>query len=587
MSPCHKQLCYLGILGLLAFLPACASNQELLVGAAIRGDNETVQKLLQPGKADINAPFALTDEKDSKLCPGHGALTALQAAACANKAGAVEKLLAMKADIDAQDAQGATALSLAMDKGNAKIARMLLEAGANPDTKDGMGFTSLMRAASSGDIELIKFLLGRKANVSMRGPDGATALTLASTPETAKTLIAAGADFVTGSRGNTPLHYAALHRGAEMIEFLLSNGFTADKKNDDGMTAFDLAKQRAGGQGGQSAAIKSELKQKMARSRRGVPVRGGQPQQVGDVRSQGDGPAVFELLKKEMQRLIEADLTDAGRLADAGKFSDALAKYTAIINRAISVDAELEQKLRVGIVRYAASQPVPPDLSETAREHLVRSSYLLKNNKDQALVEQEIVAVLKESPWWVDGYYNLGVLQAERKKFDEAARNLKIFIAAAPSDPKAQAAQDKIYEIKLVKEEIGKVNGMAGSWVSSQGRSFSVSISESSVHASSGGLNFNMRLSGETLTGTVSGPSTPGTHGCTNPAQSHQVTGRFDANARVIELEYSWSNYESKYHCVNMAGRPSNCCLLCDEVCDGSVITSTPTVNIRLTPAGR
>lgn len=587
MSPCHKQLCYLGILGLLAFLPACASNQELLVGAAIRGDNETVQKLLQPGKADINAPFALTDEKDSKLCPGHGALTALQAAACANKAGAVEKLLAMKADIDAQDAQGATALSLAMDKGNAKIARMLLEAGANPDTKDGMGFTSLMRAASSGDIELIKFLLGRKANVSMRGPDGATALTLASTPETAKTLIAAGADFVTGSRGNTPLHYAALHRGAEMIEFLLSNGFTADKKNDDGMTAFDLAKQRAGGQGGQSAAIKSELKQKMARSRRGVPARGGQPQQVGDVRSQGDGPAVFELLKKEMQRLIEADLTDAGRLADAGKFSDALAKYTAMINRAISVDAELEQKLRVGIVRYAASQPVPPDLSETAREHLVRSSYLLKNNKDQALVEQEIVAVLKESPWWVDGYYNLGVLQAERKKFDEAARNLKIFIAAAPSDPKAQAAQDKIYEIKLVKEEIGKVNGMAGSWVSSQGRSFSVSISEGSVHASSGGLNFNMRLSGETLTGTVSGPSTPGTHGCTNPAQSHQVTGRFDANARVIELEYSWSNYESKYHCVNMAGRPSNCCLLCDEVCDGSVITSTPTVNIRLTPAGR
>jgi len=584
MSPCHKQLCYLCILGLLAFLPACASNQEMLVGAAIRGDNETLRKLLQPGKTDINAPVALTDEKDSRLCPGHSALTALQAAACANRVGSVEKLLAMKADIDAQDAQGATALSLAMDKGNAKIARMLLEDGANPDTKDGAGFTSLMRAASSGDIESIRFLLGRKANVSMRGPDGVTALTLASTPETAKTLIAEGADFVTGSRGNTPLHYAALYRGAEMIEFLLSNGFDADKKNDDGMTAFDLAKQRAGGQ---SALIESESRQKMARSRRGVPVRFGQSQQVGEVRSQGDGPAVFELLKKEMQRLIGADLAEAGRLADAGKFSGALAKYTAVINRAKSVDAELEHKLRVGIVRYAASQPVPPDLPETAREHLVRSSYLLKNNKDQALVEQELMEVLRESPWWADGYYNLGVLQTERKKLDEAARNLKIFIAAAPSDPKAQAAQDKIYEIRLVEEEIGKVKGMAGSWVSSQGRSFSVSIGEGSVYASSGGLNFNMRLSGETLTGTVSGPSTAGTHGCTNPAQSHQVTGRFDANARVIELEYSWANYESKYHCVNMAGAPSNCCLLCSEVCDGSVITSTPTVNIRLTPAGR
>jgi ankyrin repeat protein len=587
MNLSHKQFCYLGILCLLAFLPACASNQEQLVGAAIHGDNETLRKLLQPGKTDINAPFALTDAKDSRLCPGYGALTALQAAACANRIGAVEKLLAMKADIDVQNAQGTTALSLAMDKGNTKIARMLLETGANPDTKDRRGFTSLMRAASSGDIESIRFLIGRKANVSMRGPDGVTALTLASTPETAKALIAAGADFVTISRGNTPLHYAALYRSAEMTEFLLSNGFAADKKNDDGMTAFDLAKQRAAGQGGRSASINSDRKQNIARARRGVPARGGQPQQVMEVRSEGDGHAVFELLKKEMQRLIEADLAEAGIAADAGKFSDALAKYTAVINRAITVDAELEQKLRVGIVRYAASQPVPPDLSETAREHLVRSAYLLKNNKDQALVEKELMAVLKESPWWADGYYNLGVLQAERKTLDDAARNLKIFIAAAPSDPKVQAAQDRIYEIKLVKEEIGKVNGMAGSWVSSQGRSFSVSIGEGSVHASSGGLNFNMRLSGESLTGTVSGPSTPGTHGCTNPAQSHQVTGRFDANARVIELEYSWANYESKYHCVNMAGAPSNCCLLCSEVCDGSVITSTPTVNIRLTPAGR
>jgi ankyrin repeat protein len=584
MNPYRKQFCYLGILCLLSFLPACASNQELLVGAAINGDNETLRKLLQPGKTDINAPFALTDEKDNKLCPGYGALTALQASSCANRIAAVEKLLAMNADIGVQNAQGATALSLAMDKGNTQIARILLEAGANPDTKDGAGFTSLMRAASSGDIDSIRFLLSRKANVSMRGPDGVTALTLASTPEAANTLIGAGADFVTGSRRNTPLHYAAQYRSAEMIEFLLSKGFAADKKNDDGMTAFELAKQRAGGQ---SVSMESVPNQRLARSRRGVPARFGQPQQIVAMRAQGDAPAVLELLKKEMQRLIGADLADAGRLADAGKFSAALAKYTAVINRAISVDTELELKLRVGIVRYAASQSVPPDLSETAREHLVRSSYLLKTNKDQALVEQELMAVLQESPWWADGYYNLGVLQAERKKLDEAVRNLKIFIAAAPSDPKSQAAQDKIYEIKLMKEEIGKVNGMAGNWVSSQGSSFSVSIGEGSVYASSGGLSFNMRLSGDILTGTVSGPATAGTHGCTNPAQSHQVTGRFDANSRIIELEYSWANYESKYHCVNLAGAPSNCCLLCSEVCDGSVITSTPTVNIRLTPAGR
>jgi len=582
MSLFYKQLSYLGVLTLLASLTACASNQELLVGAAIRGDNEAVQKLLQPGKADINAPFALTDERDSKLCPGHGALTALQAAACAGKSGTVEKLLALRPNIDTQTARGESALSLALDRRDANIIRRLIEAGANPDTKDRKGRTPLMHASADGDLESVRFLLRKQADVSVNNYNGITALTMASTPETAKALTAAGARFVTASNGNTQLHYAAMYRGADMAEYLLTNGFAADQRNNDGKTPFELAKQRAGATGGQPYTVEKEITRNIARGRRGF-----QPQQTDDTRAQGDGSAVFALLKKEMQRLIGLDLAEAGQLADDGKAGEALAKYTVVINRATGIDPLLEQKLRVGIVRYAASQPVPPTLSESAREHLVRSSYLLKNNKDQALVEQELAAVLNESPWWADGYYNLGIIQVERKKLDEAARNLRIFIEAAPTDPKAQAAQDKIYEIKLVKEEIGKVKGMAGNWVSSQGGSYKVSIGAETVLINSGGLNFNMKLSGETLTGTVSGPATAGSHGCTIPAQSHQVTGRFDANARVIDLEYSWASYESKYHCVNMAGQPSNCCLLCTKVCDGAVITSTRTVALHLTPAGR
>ncbi|MFZ2949556.1 MAG: hypothetical protein WA003_08725, partial [Desulfuromonadaceae bacterium] len=191
------------------------------------------------------------------------------------------------------------------------------------------------------------------------------------------------------------------------------------------------------------------------------------------------------------------------------------------------------------------------------------------------------------SPWWADGYYNLGVLQSERKELDAAGTNLKIFIEAVPADPKAQAAQDKIYEIKLANEEIGKVNGMAGAWTSSQGGSYSVVIGAVSVAIHSGSLAFNLKLSGDTLSGSVSGPSTGGSHGCTYPAQSHQVTGTFNADARVIELEYAWASYESKYHCVNMLGVPSNCCLLCEEVCDGAVISATQNVALRLTPNGR
>ena len=52
-----------------------------------------------------------------------------------------------------------------------------------------------------------------------------------------------------------------------------------------------------------------------------------------------------------------------------------------------------------------------------------------------------------------------------------------------------------------------------------------------------------------------------------------------------MTLEYLWSRYKTSYHCVNMAGIPSNCCLLCDEVCDAVTVSGTDRVNLQLKPA--
>lgn len=119
--------------------------------------------------------------------------------------------------------------------------------------------------------------------------------------------------------------------------------------------------------------------------------------------------------------------------------------------------------LRVKIVQYAAGLPQPPGLPEKAREHLVRSSYLLKKGQDVSLVENEVLAALRFAPWWAEGYYNLGQIQFEQGKFDVQERNLKLFINAARGDSRAQAAQDKIYEIKTRPgKRMGKFAGCRG-----------------------------------------------------------------------------------------------------------------------------
>ena len=192
---------------------------------------------------------------------------------------------------------------------------------------------------------------------------------------------------------------------------------------------------------------------------------------------------------------------------------------------------------------------------------------------------------LRIAPWWVEGYFNIGQLQAEQKKFDQAERNLGLFIVAAPGDPRAQTAQDKLYEIRMSKEEDEKIHGMQGRWVDGNGGSYAVSTSGDKILIHSGGLAYILTHRNGVIEGSVEGKPYPGEHRCTNPGQMHPVNGKLAPDARGIAIEYLWSNYKANFHCVNMAGVPSNCCLLCDEVCDSVTINSTNRVSLQLRPA--
>jgi ankyrin repeat protein len=175
-------------------------NTPLLSLAARKGHIDTVKKLLDTKQIDIHAVSS-----DCKR-------TALLEAAIAGEAAMVRFLIEYKADINAQDRRGSTALLFAIWLNHEQVIDVLLECKANPllpynnnfplhivverghietvkklldtkkiavDTMSDNGRTPLLYAANAGHAEMVRFLIEQKADVNAKDPEGATALLLA------------------------------------------------------------------------------------------------------------------------------------------------------------------------------------------------------------------------------------------------------------------------------------------------------------------------------------------------------------------------------------------------------------------------
>lgn len=168
----------------LGLCPALFGANSPVADAAMKRDHAAIEKLIQQ-KADVNAPQV------------DGA-TALQWAVYNGDLELVRELIAAGADVKAESRDGATALFLAAESGNAVIVRALLDAGADANEKGATGDTVLMMAARAGNLDAIRALLDHKADVNAKEKlRGTTALMWSVEqrhPEAAKMLIDAGAD---------------------------------------------------------------------------------------------------------------------------------------------------------------------------------------------------------------------------------------------------------------------------------------------------------------------------------------------------------------------------------------------------------
>jgi hypothetical protein len=124
----------------------------------------------------------------------------------------VQQLLEAKADVEAKDNDGQTALHWAARSSHEVMVRLLLEAKANVEAKDNNGQTALHLAARNGHEAVVRLLLEAKADVEAKG-----------------------------NYGQTALHLAAQHGHEAVVWLLLDAKADAEAKGNYGQTALNLA----------------------------------------------------------------------------------------------------------------------------------------------------------------------------------------------------------------------------------------------------------------------------------------------------------------------------------------------------------
>ena len=142
---------------------------------------------------------------------------------------AVRSLVAKKADVNAPQGDGATAVHWAVYRGNKELLDVLLRAGANPRLANRAGSTPLWLASINGDAAIISALLAAGADANEKLPLGRTPLMAASRTgnvEAMTALIDRGADVNAKEtlRGTTPLMWAADEGHETAVQLLVRRG---------------------------------------------------------------------------------------------------------------------------------------------------------------------------------------------------------------------------------------------------------------------------------------------------------------------------------------------------------------------------
>jgi uncharacterized protein len=155
-------------------------------------------------------------------------------------------LLGAKADVNAAQPDGATALAWAVHLGERGMAEALLDAGANADTADEYGETPVTLAAANGDAVLVERLLTSGGNARSARWNGESAVMIAAgagSLDAVRQLVRHGADVNAAEPrgGQTALMWAAAEGHVDLVSGLVAMGANVNAATKAGFTAIVFA----------------------------------------------------------------------------------------------------------------------------------------------------------------------------------------------------------------------------------------------------------------------------------------------------------------------------------------------------------
>ena len=213
-------LCLPSLLLCITAVPAAAADLLLVQAVKDGAPPAELRSLLEEG-ADVDAAEA------------DGA-TALAWASHQDNLKAAELLIRAGANVNAANDYGVIPLALACGNRSASMINTLLDADADPNVAQWTGETPLIVCARTGAIEAVRSLLARGADVDVKETQqGHTALMRAAAgrhPEVVRALVDHGADVHAASRGGfTPLLFASQQGDIESARALLAAGAGIDE----------------------------------------------------------------------------------------------------------------------------------------------------------------------------------------------------------------------------------------------------------------------------------------------------------------------------------------------------------------------
>ena len=175
-------------------------------------------------------PMARVHEASPPEAPISKRSSPVADAAMSGDVSAVRALLKERADVDAAQGDGMTALHWAAELGNQEIASLLLTAGVNPRAATRIArHTPLHVAAIGGHSVVAGLIVAAGADVNATTTTGASALHFAATAgsgATATLLLDRGADVNAREPqwGQTPLMFAAAAGRTDVVKLLMARG---------------------------------------------------------------------------------------------------------------------------------------------------------------------------------------------------------------------------------------------------------------------------------------------------------------------------------------------------------------------------